>query len=83
MQHRYFEKPILLNGLRCIVTGILVKVLIITISMGYNKDKYTEGEQRVKKLYFFCDSQKNILTAYFMLRIYYRNSKEVESCVGV
>ncbi len=79
MQHRYFEKLILLNGHRCIVTGILVKVLIITISMGYNKDKYTEGEQRVKKLYFFCDSQKNILTAYFMLRIYYRNSKEVES----
>lgn len=25
---------------------------------------------------FFCDSQKNILTAYFMLRIYCRNKKE-------
>ncbi len=61
------------------VIGILLKALIITISMGYNKDKYTKGEQSVKRLYFFCDSQKNILTAYFMLRIYYRISGEVES----
>ncbi len=53
--------------------------LIITMSMGYNNDKHTKGEQRVKRLYFFCDSQKNILTAYFMLRIYYRPSGEVES----
>lgn len=30
----------------------------------------------MRNIFFFCDSQKNILTAYFMFRIYYCNKKE-------
>lgn len=30
----------------------------------------------MRNIFFFCDSQKNILTAYFMFRCYYRNKKE-------